>query len=163
MLSANEKSKLRITHYCLFVRWIHRWPLDSPHNETAMQKAWLVYIYIYIYIYIYNLDSVQYFENIYGGYYHFWCWNRNIQGWQGGYHHWNGAVVMVTALIITGDVEGKLQRLQWISRLSPWRPFRFCDELLMPWLARTPAANHIVKWVFISHDREISQPLNFSV
>ena len=32
----------------------------------------------------------------------------------------------MTALIFTGDVEDKLQRLQWISRLSSWRPFRFC-------------------------------------
>ena len=35
----------------------------------------------------------------------------------------NGKVVRVTAVIFTGD---KLQRLQLITRLSPWRPFRFC-------------------------------------
>ena len=33
----------------------------------------------------------------------------------------------MTALIFTGDVEDKLQRLQWIPRLSTWRPFRFCE------------------------------------
>ena len=38
---------------------------------------------------------------------------------------WNGTVVMVTALIFTGDVEDKLQRLQWIPGLSPWWPFCF--------------------------------------
>ena len=38
----------------------------------------------------------------------------------------NGKVVRVTVLIFTGDVEDKLQRLQWITGLSPWRPFRFC-------------------------------------
>ena len=32
----------------------------------------------------------------------------------------------MTALVFTGDVEDKLQRLQWIPRLSLWRPFRFC-------------------------------------
>ena len=40
--------------------------------------------------------------------------------------HWNGKAVRVTALVFTGDVEDKLQRLQRIPRLSPWRPFRFC-------------------------------------
>ena len=36
-----------------------------------------------------------------------------------------GKVAWVTALIFTGDVEDKLQRLQWASRLSPWRTFHF--------------------------------------
>ena len=40
--------------------------------------------------------------------------------------HRNEKVVRMTALIFTGDVEDKLQRLQWIPRLSTWRPFRFC-------------------------------------
>ena len=39
--------------------------------------------------------------------------------------HRNGKVVRVTVLVFTGDVEACLQRLQWISGLSPWRPFRF--------------------------------------
>ena len=43
--------------------------------------------------------------------------------------HWNEKVVRVTALIFTGDVEDKLQRIQWIPRMSPWRPFRFCEIL----------------------------------
>ena len=47
------------------------------------------------------------------------------------FYHWNGKVVRVTTLIFTGDVEGKLQRLQWISRLSPWRPLRFCDHKII--------------------------------
>ena len=42
-------------------------------------------------------------------------------------HHRNGKVVRVTALIFTGDVEACLQRLQWISGLSSWRPFGFSD------------------------------------
>ena len=37
--------------------------------------------------------------------------------------HWNGNVVRMTALCVTGDVEGKLQRPQW--RSGQWRPFRF--------------------------------------
>ena len=40
--------------------------------------------------------------------------------------HWNGKVVRLTALVFTGDVEDKLQRLQWIPGLSPWWPFHFC-------------------------------------
>ena len=40
--------------------------------------------------------------------------------------HWNGKVVRVTDLIFTGDVEDKLQRLQWKPSLSLWRPLRFC-------------------------------------
>ena len=36
-----------------------------------------------------------------------------------------GAVVSVTTLVFTGDRQVCLQRFQWISRLSPWRPFRF--------------------------------------
>ena len=48
----------------------------------------------------------------------------------------------MTALIFTGDVEDKLQRLQWIPRLSTWRPFRFCDwpgvMFLSLWLQTLP-------------------------
>ena len=43
----------------------------------------------------------------------------------------------LTALIFTGDVEDKLQRLQWISKLSIWRPYRSCDRdqngMLLPY------------------------------
>ena len=39
--------------------------------------------------------------------------------------HRNGKVVRLTALIFTGDDETCLQCLQWISRLSSWRHFRF--------------------------------------
>ena len=45
-------------------------------------------------------------------------------------YHRNEKVVRMTALIFTGDVEDKLQRLQWIPRLSTWRPFRFCVYLI---------------------------------
>ena len=64
-----------------------------------------------------------------------WHWDKRHQPckiWANGLHqtrkmgHWNGKVVRMTALIFTGDVEDKLQGLQWISRLSTWRPFRFC-------------------------------------
>ena len=41
--------------------------------------------------------------------------------------HWNGKIVRMTALVFTGDVEDKFQRLPWISELSTWRHFRF-DE-----------------------------------
>ena len=37
--------------------------------------------------------------------------------------HWNENIVRVKALIFTGDVEDKLQHLQWIPGLSPWLPF----------------------------------------
>ena len=46
-----------------------------------------------------------------------------------GYHHWNGEVVRVTTLLFTGNVKGKLQSLQWIPRLSPWRYFYFWDSI----------------------------------
>ena len=39
----------------------------------------------------------------------------------------NGKVVRMTALIVTGDDEDKLQRPQWRPGQSPWRHFRFCD------------------------------------
>ena len=39
--------------------------------------------------------------------------------------HWNGKVVRMTALLVTGDVEVKLQRPQWRPGQSHWRPFRF--------------------------------------
>ena len=42
------------------------------------------------------------------------------------HRHRNEKVVRMTALIFTGDVEDKLQRLKWIPRLSTWLPFRFC-------------------------------------
>ena len=40
---------------------------------------------------------------------------------------WNGKVARMTAPLVTGDVEGKLQRPQWRPEQSSWRPFRFCD------------------------------------
>ena len=46
-----------------------------------------------------------------------------FHGWK--YMYWNRKVIRVTALIFTGDIEGKLQRLQWIPGLSPWWPFHF--------------------------------------
>ena len=36
-----------------------------------------------------------------------------------------GTIVSVTTLVFTGDLEVCLQRLHWISGLSPWRPFLF--------------------------------------
>ena len=45
------------------------------------------------------------------------------------YHHRNGKVVRLTVLVFIGDVEACLQRLQWISGVSSWRPFRFSDLL----------------------------------
>ena len=41
----------------------------------------------------------------------------------------------MTALVVTGDVEGKLQRLQWRPGQSPYGPFRFRLET-------TDAAQH---------------------
>ena len=45
--------------------------------------------------------------------------------------HWNGNIVRMTALSVTGDVEGKLQRPKWRpgAVLSPWRPFCFGEAL----------------------------------
>ena len=40
--------------------------------------------------------------------------------------HWNVKVARITALVVTGDVEGKLQRPRWRPEQPPWRPFRFC-------------------------------------
>ena len=36
---------------------------------------------------------------------------------------WNGKVVRMTALLVTGDVEGKLQRFQWRAGQSSWRSY----------------------------------------
>ena len=36
-----------------------------------------------------------------------------------------GTIISVTTVVFTGDLEVCLQRFQWISGLSPWRPFRF--------------------------------------
>ena len=40
--------------------------------------------------------------------------------------HWNRKVVRMTALVVTGDGEGKLRRLQWRPGQSPWLPSRLC-------------------------------------
>ena len=64
--------------------------------------------------------------------------------------HWhmytlNIKVVRMTALVVTGDVEGKLQRLQWRPEQSPCPPFRFCVSIAMPQcFNRTPlqTCNH---------------------
>ena len=39
---------------------------------------------------------------------------------------WNWKAVRMTALVLTEDIKDKLQCLQWVPGLSPWRPFRFC-------------------------------------
>ena len=44
---------------------------------------------------------------------------------------WKGKVVRMAALVVTGDVEGKLQRPQWRPRQSPWRPFHFCGRFAL--------------------------------
>ena len=44
--------------------------------------------------------------------------------------HWTRDVIRMTSLLVTGDVEGKLQRLQWRSGQSPWQPSRFCAAIL---------------------------------
>ena len=55
--------------------------------------------------------------------------------------HWNGKVVLMTTLIFTGDVEGKLQRIQWMPRLSTGRPSRFSV-----WTVGHP----VFKWVEVA-------------
>ena len=42
------------------------------------------------------------------------------------FEHWNGKVVTMTALIVTGDVKDILQSPQWRTGQSPWRPLRVC-------------------------------------
>ena len=41
--------------------------------------------------------------------------------------HWNGTVIGMITLVITGDVQGKLQCLQCWPGQSPWRSFHFCE------------------------------------
>ena len=41
--------------------------------------------------------------------------------------------VRMTVLLFTEYVEDKLQCLQWIPGLSPWRLFRFCDHAYGMW------------------------------
>ena len=43
--------------------------------------------------------------------------------------YWYGNVVRMTALVVTGDVDGKLQRLHWWSGQSSWWHFLFCGDL----------------------------------
>ena len=42
-------------------------------------------------------------------------------------HRWNEKFIRMIALVVTGDVEGKLQRLRWRPGQSPWWPYCFCD------------------------------------
>ena len=57
--------------------------------------------------------------------------------------HWNGEILGMTALIFTEDVEDKLQRLQWISRLSAWRSFRFCTVESFEYRDRGPGSSAV--------------------
>ena len=59
--------------------------------------------------------------------------------------HWNGMVVRVTALIFTGDVEGKLQRLQWIIRAVTLTTFPFLWYIIAFLLVARYLGNHWVK------------------
>ena len=43
--------------------------------------------------------------------------------------HWNAKVIRMTAPLLTGDVEDKLQRLQWRPGQSSWWPFHFCGYI----------------------------------
>ena len=79
------------------------------------------------------------------------------------FKHWNENVVRMTALIFTGDIKDKLRRLQWISRLSSWRPFcleqriHFCwmkniDIFVWIWLGYVlefPTSNHSIVCDFL--------------
>ena len=42
--------------------------------------------------------------------------------------HRQRKVIRITALIITGDIESKLQHLQWRQGQSPWWPFGFYED-----------------------------------
>ena len=57
-------------------------------------------------------------------------------------------VTRITHLLATGDVEGKLQRLQWRPGQSSWRPFRFCAYVQICWrdyVQYTPRIMHTVR------------------
>ena len=41
--------------------------------------------------------------------------------------HWNTKIIWITVLVITGDIEGKLQHPQWWPGQSPWWFFCFCE------------------------------------
>ena len=73
----------------------------------------------------------------------------------GEFIHWNGKVVRMTALVFTGDVEDKLQRLQWIPRLSLWRPFRFCVGT-----GEFPAQRPITRGFDVFFDLRLNKRLN---
>ena len=38
LVQTNYKGNIKALHYCPFVRGSHRWPVDSPHKGTVMQK-----------------------------------------------------------------------------------------------------------------------------
>ena len=48
--------------------------------------------------------------------------------------HWKEKFARITTLIITGDVEDKLQLSQCRPGQSFWRPFRFREKLLCHWM-----------------------------
>ena len=60
--------------------------------------------------------------------------------------HWNRKVIRMTALLITGDIEGKLQRLQWWPGQSPWQPFRF-----HAWCARACSCSSMCRQFSSTH------------
>ena len=63
--------------------------------------------------------------------------------------HRNGKAIRITALLITGDLEGKLQCPQWWPGQSPWRPFDFCIQGYFPssgviiWLPDCPSTSEV--------------------
>ena len=65
----------------------------------------------------------------------------------------NGTIVSVTTLAFTGDLEVSLQRFQWISELSPWRPLRFSvwwfDNLYFNSCSLKCLQNALLTWILL--------------
>ena len=137
-----ETPKLSATGLC---EGINRWSMDSPHKGPAMRKnvsIWWRHAEILVLWCVLSWFAIDNFNHTFQGY----C----ISIWS--IIHINWKVVRGTAPVFTGDVEDKLQRLQWISELSTWRPLRLCVQLHVQVPVKHPddygSANHddVVKW-----------------
>ena len=86
-------------------------------------------------------------------------------------NHRNANVVMVTALVSTGDVEACIQRLQWIPGLSPWRPFHGWMDPHISWSplvqtypdSKVHGANMGPTWVLSVPDGPHIGPMNLAI
>ena len=109
-----------------FVREIHWSPVNSPHKGQWRGALMFSLICALLNGWVNNRDAFD--LRRYSAHYDVIVMLFVVSL---GVGHRNGKLTRMTALAVTGYVEGKLQRPWWRPGQSPWRPFRFCVDVII--------------------------------